>query len=209
MRVKERLNSDGTCNEENLYSVRREILNFIRHYIKENGYSPSIREINEAMGLKSTASVHSHLNKLEQYGLIKRGDSHSRTVRLSSDVVFSDDMIPINMKVSPIEKDIYRVLPLPAIILNSTGELFACRVGKNYQSLAITANDFIVYKDVESIEINSIYLLKKDNSFELYKCVGKALDKCYFEGENSNFESFSSEIFEDLIGVVTNLFRVF
>ena len=62
-----------------------QILEFIRQYTLENGYSPSIREIGAAVGLKSTASVSYHLQTLEEQGLLRlpSGKGVRRAVTLS------------------------------------------------------------------------------------------------------------------------------
>ena len=48
------------------------ILKFIETQVLENGYPPSVREIGKSVGLSSTATVHSYLNKLEEKGYIKK-----------------------------------------------------------------------------------------------------------------------------------------
>ena len=50
----------------------RAILDYIEKQAKINGYPPSVREIGKAVGLKSTATVHGYLEKLEQKGYIKK-----------------------------------------------------------------------------------------------------------------------------------------
>ncbi len=50
---------------------QREILEFIKHEIINKGYPPAVREICEAVHLKSTSSVHSHLESLEKNGYIR------------------------------------------------------------------------------------------------------------------------------------------
>ena len=50
---------------------QNEIYEFLKTYTDNKGYPPSVREICEAVGLKSTSTVHSHLNKLEKYGYIR------------------------------------------------------------------------------------------------------------------------------------------
>ena len=57
---------------EPLNRRQREILDFLRAEIKTKGYPPTIREIGLAVGLRSTSSVHSHLNALETKGYIRR-----------------------------------------------------------------------------------------------------------------------------------------
>lgn len=49
---------------------QREILEIIKTFIKENGYSPTIREICKIANIKSTASVHGHIKKLKAEGYI-------------------------------------------------------------------------------------------------------------------------------------------
>ena len=52
--------------------TRERILEYIREEIKERGYPPTVREIKDAVGLKSTSTVHGHLDRLERDGYIRR-----------------------------------------------------------------------------------------------------------------------------------------
>ena len=63
---------------------RREksILRFIEKQIAQVGYAPSVREICKAVGLRSTATVHGYLAKLERKGYIKKEEQKGRTLRL-------------------------------------------------------------------------------------------------------------------------------
>lgn len=56
----------------NLSQKQKLILDFLKSESSEKGYIPSVREICEHVELKSTSTVHSHLNKLEQLGSIKK-----------------------------------------------------------------------------------------------------------------------------------------
>lgn len=60
----------------------KQILETIETYIKENGYGPSIREICDIVGLKSTSTVHTHLKKLELKGYIERKENFPRALRV-------------------------------------------------------------------------------------------------------------------------------
>lgn len=62
-----------------------EILKAIDTYIKEKGYSPTIREICKMVNLKSSSSVYEHLNNLEKLGCIKREESKPRALALTED----------------------------------------------------------------------------------------------------------------------------
>jgi len=70
-------------NEPKELNKREEaILKFIEKQIKENGYPPSVREIGKAVGLSSTATVHSYIAKLTQKGYIKKEDQKGRTLKV-------------------------------------------------------------------------------------------------------------------------------
>ena len=51
---------------------QQEIFEFIKDYVREKGYPPSVREIAQAVGLASSSTVHGHLSRLETKGLIRR-----------------------------------------------------------------------------------------------------------------------------------------
>jgi len=70
--------------EENISSRQERILKFISKKIKESGYPPSVREIAKAVDLSSSATVHSHLKKLEEKGYLKRNPSKPRAISLIS-----------------------------------------------------------------------------------------------------------------------------
>lgn len=64
---------------------QKEILEFIKSQIINKGYPPAVREICEAVNLKSTSSVHSHLETLERNGYIRRDPSKPRAIEIIDD----------------------------------------------------------------------------------------------------------------------------
>ena len=60
-----------------------EILEYINDTIRNEGYSPTVRDIQNALGIKSTSTVHSYLCRLEEKGLIKKDQGKSRSLRTS------------------------------------------------------------------------------------------------------------------------------
>ena len=62
-----------------------EILDFMKSEIINKGYPPSVREICEAVNLKSTSSVHSHLETLEKNGYIRRDPTKPRAIEIIDD----------------------------------------------------------------------------------------------------------------------------
>ena len=64
---------------------QREILAYIKQEILQKGYPPAVREICEAVNLKSTSSVHSHLETLEKNGFIRRDPTKPRAIEILDD----------------------------------------------------------------------------------------------------------------------------
>ena len=70
---------------DTLTDKQKEIFNVIKDSILNKGYPPSVREIGELVGLKSTSSVHAHLNSLEKKGYIKKDPTKPRTIEITDD----------------------------------------------------------------------------------------------------------------------------
>lgn len=65
-----------------LNDKEREMYEYIRETIKNEGYAPTVRDIRASLGIKSTATVHLYLQKLEDKGYIVREQGKSRTIRI-------------------------------------------------------------------------------------------------------------------------------
>lgn len=70
---------------QNLTERENEIYKYICETMEANGYAPSVRDIKAALGIKSTATVHSYLTKLEMKGYIHKEQGKSRTLRVDAD----------------------------------------------------------------------------------------------------------------------------
>jgi repressor LexA len=62
---------------------QRAILEYVREYIEQHGYPPTVREIGEAVGLRSPSTVHAHLAQLERAGLLRRDPTKPRALELA------------------------------------------------------------------------------------------------------------------------------
>ncbi len=65
-----------------LYTKERQTLEFITQFIQRFGYAPTLKEIGNALGMNSVATVHEHLDKLRQKGYIKKLDGTSRGIEV-------------------------------------------------------------------------------------------------------------------------------
>ena len=68
--------------KEHGIKLREQIYQYISNYINDMGYSPTVREIGKAVGLKSSSSVYSHLTQLEIEGRIETKPNSPRTIRI-------------------------------------------------------------------------------------------------------------------------------
>ncbi|MCD8077728.1 MAG: transcriptional repressor LexA [Lachnospiraceae bacterium] len=132
---------------------QREILEYIRDCILKKGYPTGVRESCEAVHLKSTSSVHSHLESLEKNGYIRRDPSKPRAIEIVDDEygIFHGEMVrvPIIGRVAagqPIlaEENIEGFFPFPADQLPNA-ELFLLEVrGDSMVNMGILDGDHVL-----------------------------------------------------------------
>ena len=73
----------------------RSVYEYVSKTIRENGYSPSVRDIKEALGFKSTSNVHTYLSRLEERGLLCKESGKSRTLRIGGETEATPARVPI------------------------------------------------------------------------------------------------------------------
>lgn len=136
-----------------LSKMQQRIYDFLVSYIQSRGYPPSVREIGEAVGLKSPSTVHFHLKHLEEAGVIEKGAGKGRAITLTAPPV-PEDKVPIVGNVaagSPIlaEECIEDYLTFDTG--GRSGEYFALRVrGESMLNAGILPGDLVVVRRQET-----------------------------------------------------------
>lgn len=135
---------------------QKQIIDFIKSELNRKGYPPSVREICKAVGLRSTSTVHGHLECLERKGYIKRDSAKPRAIEiLDGDLRFSSDVIklPVIGKVSagmPIlaVENIEEYYPVPIdLIKGYEKESFILKVrGESMINAGILDGDYIIVR---------------------------------------------------------------
>ncbi len=144
-------------NEDTLLSNRQQaILDYIKDSIKSNGYPPSVREIGQAVGLKSSSTVHAHLVHLEEKGLLRKDPSKPRALIPIPDPepenVSDAIALPVVGSVAagaPIlaEQNIDAYFPVPVDFLGK-GNHFILKVkGESMIEAGIMDGDFLIVKE--------------------------------------------------------------
>ena len=135
---------------------QKEVLDFMKSQILSKGYPPSVREICEAVNLKSTSSVHAHLETLEKNGYIRRDPTKPRAIEImDDDFIFSNRREMVNVPMVgtvaaglPLlaEQNITDYFPIPADMLPNE-ETFMLRVkGDSMINMGIYEGDQIIVK---------------------------------------------------------------
>lgn len=207
----------------NLTEKQIEILEFIKFEISQKGYPPAVREICNAVDLKSTSTVHSHLNKLVKLGYIRKDPTKPRAIEVL-DKAKDDENVDglhqemINLPVighitagEPIfaEQNIEEYIPLPASLVKGT-ENFVLRVkGESMVNVGILDNDYVVVDRKDTAENGKIVAALVDSDTATIKTFYRENGKIRLQPENDFMEPF---ILEDsqvsIIGIVTGVFRV-
>ena len=188
---------------------QEEILNYIDKTIKSNGYSPTVREICEAVGLKSTSTVQYHLKKLIDLGFLNKSENISRSI--TSRTVDSKYGIPILGEISagqPLMAEENYIGELPYFGNEINTELIALKINGDSMIDAGLYNDDLVVIDKSLIATDGdIGAFLIHNTEATVKYVDTIADKRYLIPANKNYENI--EIDENItqIGKVVSLFR--
>ena len=152
---------------------QQEILEYIKDTILRKGYPPSVREICEAVHLKSTSSVHSHLETLERNNYIRRDPTKPRTIEIIDDCFNLTRRELVNVPMvgtvaagQPIlaEQNIENYFPIPVELLPN-GQTFMLRVkGESMINAGIFDGDQIIVKQQETARNGEIVVALIDDS---------------------------------------------
>lgn len=141
-----------------------QIFKFIVDTIKNIGYPPSVREIAEAVSLSSSATVHSHLKKLEELGYIRRSKGSSRAIEILNSAYKPQDntsnlsnviLIPIVGNVAagtPIlaQENIEEYFPVSSDFIKDSSDVFMLKVkGDSMINAGILDRDYIIVRKQE------------------------------------------------------------
>ncbi len=194
---------------------QKEILEYIKETILKKGYPPTVREICEAVRLKSTSSVHSHLETLERNGYIRRDPTKPRAMEILDDMfgLTRREMVQVPMigtvtAGQPIlaEENIEDYFPVPADLLPNT-QTFMLRIrGNSMINAGIFDGDRVIVERTPTAENGDIVVALIDDSATVkrfYKEDG------YYRLQPEN-DAMDPIIVSDMnvLGKVIGLFRI-
>ncbi len=204
-----------------LENPQQEIYRYILSYSRKHAYPPSVREICEAVGLTSTATVHVHLKNLERKGLIVRNPSKQRSIQIVDDGILkqpgcASDAIPLigqvaaGMPVLAVE-NIEDSFPLPEILLHGSRreEVFMLRVtGESMINAGICDGDIIVVNHGCHCEDGDVVVARVQGESATVKRLYREPDFARLQPENDLFEPIRVPYEElEVAGKVIGLMR--
>lgn len=194
---------------------QEEILEYIKSEIVNRGFPPSVRDICEAVNLKSTSSVHSHLETLEKNGYIRRDPSKPRAIEILDDNfnMLRREMVsvPVIGRVAagmPIlaEENIESYFPVPAEFMPNAETFMLSVKGESMINAGILDNDRILVKCQKTAENGDMVVALVDGDSATVKTYYKEDGHYRLQPENDTMEPIIVDHLE-VLGKVIGVFR--
>ena len=197
------------------------ILEFIKDQLLAKGYPPSVREICQAVGLKSTSTVHAHLNKLEKYGYIRRDPTKPRAIEILDSDIFRSNVIEKEMINLPLvgqvtagepilaEQNIQEYIPLPAQLVKGKDNFILKVKGESMINAGILDKDYVVIDKCSTASNSQIIVALVNGESATVKRFFKEGKKVRLQPENEFMDPIIlDERDVEIVGIVTGVFRV-
>jgi len=191
-----------------------EILEYIKSQILNKGYPPSVRDICEAVNLKSTSSVHAHLESLEKNGYIRRDPTKSRTIEIIDDNFNISRREVVNVPLlgqvaagQPLlaVENVSNYFPLPSEYMPK-GDTFMLTVkGDSMVEMGIFSGDQIIVNKQNTASNGDVVVALVDDSATV-KRFYKEKNHIRLQPENSSMDPIIVDDCE-ILGKVVGLFR--
>lgn len=195
---------------------QEEILTYIKSQILSRGFPPSVREICEAVNLKSTSSVHSHLETLEKNGYIHRDPTKPRAIEILDDTFNLTRREVVNVPIighiaagEPLlaQENIENYFPVPVEMLPNKPTYLLVVQGESMINSGILNGDYVLIQEEHTASDGDIVAALVDDGATV-KTFYKEDDHIRLQPENDYMEPI---IVKDvtILGKVIGVFRFF
>lgn len=181
-------------NSTELTKRQKDVLKYIKKYIAKHGFPPATREIGEALGLTSPATVHTHIKKLVQKGYLRTTKSKFRTIEVvgNNEYNMPDNLVRVPMlgKVtagSPIEaiEKPDEFFDLPVSLVPKEEKVFVLEVsGESMINKGIYDGDVVIVQEQKNARNGDIVVAMNDNDEVTLKTFYKEKDHIRLQPEN-------------------------
>ncbi len=198
---------------------QQEILEFIKQSILNRGYPPAVREICEAVHLKSTSSVHAHLESLEKNGYIRRDPTKPRAIEILDDNFNLTRRELVNVPIigtvtagQPIlaVENIESYFPIPPEFVNNSQTFMLVVRDDSMINAGIFDGDYILVEETRTVHNGEIAVVLIDDSVTV-KRFYKEKDYYRLQPENDTMDPIivPANAPLSIVGRVIGLFRSF
>jgi repressor LexA len=199
---------------EGLTRRQRDVLEYLKKYINENGYAPCVRDICDALNLKSTSTAHAHLTKLESKGYISRDPAKPRTIMILDGSTVKERMVsvPVVGRVAagtPITavENIDEYLSLPYSLLGMEDVFILNVTGDSMMNAGIFDKDKIIAQKQDYAQNGDIVVAMIDDEATVKRFFVEN-GRVRLQPENDNYEPiYAKQV--DILGKVIGVLRIF
>ena len=177
-----------------VYRKQQQILDYIKQHIQSKSSAPTLREIADAIGVSSLATVHEHLTSLEAKHLIRRRPGKNRSIEVVGDLeVYAADGIDVPLlgfiaAGAPLEPytDPNAVMSIPSSFVSGKKPTFVLQVrGESMIEEQIRDGDFVVIEQADSANNGDIVVALLDNGMATLKRFFKEATRVRLEPANA------------------------
>ncbi len=190
-----------------------QIYSYIKEFLLDKGYPPSVREIGKAVGLKSSSTVHGYLNQLEESGLIRRDPTKPRAIDLLEDKPWERTVnVPLIGTVTagtPIlaQENIEEVFAFSQNLLGTDSETFMLKIdGESMINAGIYDGDYIMVKQQNTANNSDIVVALVNGETATVKRFFKEKNHIRLQPENDSMEPFYEKDVT-ILGKVIGVYR--
>ncbi len=188
-------------SKKELTKKQTEVLDYIKKYTATHGYPPAIREIGAGLGLSSPATVHTHVKKLEEAGVIKTSSNKFRTIEILVENEYEENKedvvkVPLLGKVTagnPIEaiERPNEFFDIPASLVPSKETIFTLQVsGESMINVGIYDGDYVIVQKQSTARNGDIVVAMTEENEVTLKTFYKEKDHIRLQPENDTMEPF-------------------
>ena len=181
-----------------IYKRQHQILAFIKQFIQSTGGAPSLRDIANAIGVNSLATVHEHLASMVEKGLITKTGGKIRSIEPQVPVNFSANGVEVQIlgfiaAGTPIEAytDPNATMAIPQSFVSGTKRTYVLQVrGESMIEDGIMNGDYVVIEQVDEAADGEIVVALLDNGMATLKRYFKEATRIRLEPANSKMQPF-------------------
>ena len=174
---------------------QRQILDFVTNYQRRMGYSPSYREIADSFELSSSATIHEHINALEDKGFLTKSANEARSIELvqsepnwtQSFELSLAGLITAGVPIEAVEE--HETISIPASLVRDPLASFALRVkGESMIEDGILDGDYVVVEKMSNPANGDTVVALIDNQYATLKRFYKEKDRIRLQPANKNMK---------------------